>query len=724
MPSPYRMPKTFKLKPYQSKARGRERVVTGALLVLFAIFNLYMMSIDGFISLLFALFFGWSGLKNIALGLRLSQLPERERAYRISTHGLFKILEGRELARLNLNEIKAMWLNDDQSKLSLMTHRGVETIAKEELAEEEQWETFTTWVERSVTTVVYQVDPRLWNEIQTQSESMAQLGKRRLLGSIMMIFALLIGAGTFFYYSWDHVPFFLQTESSDLVLMSLGAINAEQFSVENLYRLFASLILPGPSLSLLFNLFTLYWVARPLEQLWGTRWLLMVYGSGYLVGLSTFMYLTANQFFIGAQCSSLALCIAAYTYYTQLKAGTHLNSPPLILKKASSAAFILGFVFVLGQGFERSPSYALESAWITTAIVGILLGHFIAQKSISEHTWVLSHGEKWSTPLSVLCAALPVASVLFAFVNHVDPIKVSHEQQLSPYSSNALIELAQRCSGIPLQELSPLNVEVIEALPTPQACTKETRLLIQQSLQRLSGFYPKLSEESNKTQLKAHPISPGVKTLYRTLAIQSFDTLTPKELSNRLSQQAIRDPQDIYGDLLAAFYANDTELGRSHQTGQKRSSLKLKVQSHNLDLKLNRGQLTWNWDFVAPPSSTNLDAKDSSQKLKNAKLKGYSDILWFKVYNQKNEVSKILMMSFPNHFNSSKHKEISRRKRLGSPKQAQSIQLIQHERRVTQYKSLMGERVRSYSWPVPKLIKAWANDQIQKTSLESNKSNQ
>ena len=133
----------------------------------------------------------------------------------------------------------------------------------------------------------------------------------------------------------------------------------------------------------------------------------------------------------------------------------------------------------------------------TTAIVGILLGHFIAQKSISEHTWVLSHGEKWSTPLSVLCAALPVASVLFAFVNHVDPIKVSHEQQLSPYSSSALIKLAQRCSGIPLQELSPLNVEVIEALPTPQACTKETRLLIQQSLQRLSGFYPKLSEESN-----------------------------------------------------------------------------------------------------------------------------------------------------------------------------------------------------------------------------------
>ena len=40
MSSPYRIPKTFKLKPYQSKARGRERVITGGLLVMFAIFNL------------------------------------------------------------------------------------------------------------------------------------------------------------------------------------------------------------------------------------------------------------------------------------------------------------------------------------------------------------------------------------------------------------------------------------------------------------------------------------------------------------------------------------------------------------------------------------------------------------------------------------------------------------------------------------------------------------
>ena len=68
--------KLLSLNLIKVRLRGRERVITGGLLVMFAIFNLYMMSIDGVISLLFAIFFGWSGLKNIALGLRLSQLPE------------------------------------------------------------------------------------------------------------------------------------------------------------------------------------------------------------------------------------------------------------------------------------------------------------------------------------------------------------------------------------------------------------------------------------------------------------------------------------------------------------------------------------------------------------------------------------------------------------------------------------------------------------------------
>ena len=169
MSSPYRSPKTFKLKPYQSKTRGRERVRTGALLLAFAFFNLYLTSVDGLISLFFAIFFGWSGIRNIALGLQLSKAPEKNRAYRVSTQGLFKVLEGRELARLDLREVRAIWMNADQSQLSLMTDRGVETIQREELALASEWEIFTTWLERSVTETIYRDDPRLWEELQKQS---------------------------------------------------------------------------------------------------------------------------------------------------------------------------------------------------------------------------------------------------------------------------------------------------------------------------------------------------------------------------------------------------------------------------------------------------------------------------------------------------------------------------------------------------------------------------
>ena len=99
-------------------------------------------------------------------------MPETDRAYRISTQGLFKILDGKELARLELKEIKAIWFSTDQNKLSLMTHRGVETIGKDELLKEDEWYEFANWVERSVTDNLYRSSPLLWKSVQKQSELM------------------------------------------------------------------------------------------------------------------------------------------------------------------------------------------------------------------------------------------------------------------------------------------------------------------------------------------------------------------------------------------------------------------------------------------------------------------------------------------------------------------------------------------------------------------------
>ena len=265
---------------------------------------------------------------------------------------------------------------------------------------------------------------------------------------------------------------------------------------------------------------------------------------------------------------------------------------------------------------------------------------------------------------------------------------------------------------------------MIEALPTPRACSKESRLNIQRSLHRLAGFYPKLPVESNQTQLSAHPLSLGVKTLYRTLAIQSFDVLSRKDLGLKLSEQAINDPQDIYGDLLAALYANEAKQD-GDKAEEMKSVLSLKVQTQDLTLKLDKGRLTWDWDYK---NDQNLTAdpkpKDPLTKSKAQKIQGDTDVLWFKIYDQDQNVSKILMMSFPSQFNPKLHKELTRRKSLGSFKKASSFKLIRHERNSSRYTSLNGERVRAYTWEVPPLIKAWAQTQFKETVIESNKSNQ
>ena len=53
-----------------------------------------------------------------------------------------------------------------------------------------------------------------------------------------------------------------------------------------------------------------------------------------------------------------------------------------------------------------------------------------------------------------------------------------------------------------------------------------------------------------------------------------------------------------------------------------------------------------------------------------------------------------------------------------------SFKLIRHERKISQYTSLLGERVRAYTWDVPQLIKAWVLAQYKESIIESNKSNE
>ena len=275
----YRSPRLFTLKPYQSKTRGRERIITGLLLGLFALFNFYLASHEGLISIIFGVLFGWSGIRNVLLGLRLISLPERERAYRVSTQGLYKVLEGQDLARLDLSEVQAVWLDAQGHHLSLMNARGVEVLKKDDLSNPEEWEEFTTWVERSITESIYRSNPEAWSHVQQQSAVMSQLGDRKTRGTRLMMLSLLVGAVIFFYWVQSHLLFFMQANRSDLIYEMLGGPSWTALSYGEITRVFSGIALPRSGLSLIFNLSVLYWVGRSLERVWGT-WRVLARGLG------------------------------------------------------------------------------------------------------------------------------------------------------------------------------------------------------------------------------------------------------------------------------------------------------------------------------------------------------------------------------------------------------------------------------------------------------------
>ena len=752
MSSPYRSPKTFKLKPYQSKTRGRERVRTGALLLAFAFFNLYLTSVDGLISLFFAIFFGWSGIRNIALGLQLSKAPEKNRAYRVSTQGLFKVLEGRELARLDLREVRAIWMNADQSQLSLMTDRGVETIQREELALASEWEIFTTWLERSVTETIYRDDPRLWEELQKQSLAMSKLGDRTLVGSKMLMLALLVGAGLFFYQMQFHLPFFVQVGRSELLSNVMGAPSAYLLSLGELHRLFAGLMIPSTGLSLIYDLFVLWWVGRSLEQLWGTWRVALIYFVGYLVGCLTLGVLSSHELYIGAHGGSLALCTSAYLFqgfFSRTK--MDMRSMPELLRRAKVSAFILLLIFVFTLGFDVYPSSALRTSWFMSALSGALCGWLFGQQTKKTRLWVLREGGYKSGLISIMGAAIPVGSLLFSLLTVNTAFEQLPQEPITDrYSLAAQIELAQRCTGAPVEEVSPLPIEAIEALPEVKRCPDEYRKEINRVLGQVIGFYPRLSSDSSEAAQRAHPQSALVSAFHRTMALTWFDTMSADQLIMKLQRAALNYPQDIFGDLLAAAYSavakDDVTEGHSG-----RAELEVLVRGKSLQLKIDKGQLTWNWgaeeeqeqarqresstekvdhaqktspsgseespqETEESPQETEespQETEESPQETEESPQE--SDLIWVKVSSNGKEPSRIVVLSLPGHYNPKVHRPHQRRKRIFENNVVGELELIDHQRSISDLpQRLVGERARLYSWSKPKKLTAWAESRLQR----------
>ena len=535
--SSYRSPRLFKLKP-QSKARGRDQLLMGSLLVLFALFNLYLASTDGFISLLFAVIFGWSGLRSISTGARLLGLPEHDRAYRVSTRGLYKVMNGKDLARLDLAQVKATWLNQRADQLSLMTQRGVEVIKRDELVNPQEWESFTTWLERSITEVIYRGHRDRWESLQRQSLIMSELEQRKARGVRLMMIALVVGAVIFFYQMNDHLLFFMQTNGSDLIYELLGAPSGVSLTAGEVTRLFGGLVLPESGVSLLFNLATLYWVGRHLERVWGTMRVVLLFVGGYLATVFAIGALAPQEFARDALGGSVALLVATLMFRQTIRA-----QPNPVIRRAYSNTTTMIFVFIFVIALDPSLGAVEWGAWLCSGV----LGGWAARQWMrmgASNLWVLPQLSKQALWSAVLSASLPIASVVFMYTQPPPLARITSAQELTArLSPLSIAELAQRCSGAPLQLIAELPPEVSELIKSPTRCSPKEQALLSDALMQLEGEYPPIKPKLHSPLTSASARSAS-KNILKTEEVESQPEVNLKaELKTQPEAQLEAQPK-------------------------------------------------------------------------------------------------------------------------------------------------------------------------------------
>lgn len=712
--SDYREPRTYPLKPYQSKEKGNERLLTGVLLSLFGLFNLYLSVEEGLISLLFGLFFGWSGLKNISLGLKLRQLPERERAYRVTPEALYKVLEGRDLARLAFAEVSGIWFDQGRTTLSIMNARGVEELKRSELSVESDWEYFTHQIERSITALVYRSDPSHWTEVQRQSEAMSDLNKRKPLGVYVMLTLITLFSLIYFYFLQFHLPYLIQVGRSELLNLLLGAPSPLLEGGLAWNRVLTGLLIPISGLSLLFTIFSLLWVGRVLERAWGTRRIIIVFLGGYLAGLLPLFFgnIGASELYLGSIGGSVALIATAH----QLMGKLTLPPP---LKRARTSSLILTFVFIFIISFELSIAGMSSTSWISSLCFGVLMGKIFTSQCKAGGVWTLpesSSQAQWFAALSglgLLSAAL--VSLLGEGYLHdaTSPARIAGH--LTP---SAQIELSQRCSGAPLSRLTQLPTEVTEHLPPPDRCPNTERQMLVRSLKQLEGFFPIAdlsSARSSEQELQTHPSL--YLPLQRALALSLFEPqISQEERAHQLAELALTFPQDLFGDLLTALISSSWQppqreealaektLDKDHQRNT------LQTRAGQVDLSLHDGQLSWVLSEVSPLSTRDTD--DESVELKMNEIER---LHWFAVTDHKGRIFKILALEFNQDLDRDRAMKSTHHERLGTSKEAYDLVALDEKWTSllrSQFQHTDPKLAHLYHWRRSPLLEDWISEAL------------
>jgi membrane associated rhomboid family serine protease len=582
--------KVFKLKPYPAQERGGRSVAIGVASLLMALFNLSLVESEGASALIFTLIFGVMGAQRLAVGVRLRALPEQDRAYRVSPEGLFKVLGGRDLARLDLGQVSALWLSEQRDTLYLLTSRGLQTLSADELARGEEWGDFTQHLERCLSTRLWAQGREVWEAAQQKSHALrrlrgapAQTAHRLIALCVISLPATALLAAlsgltpSALLAAYPHLTYALFGGSAPWLLEGVGWSRLAVAPLANLDITHITLVCA-----------CLWWAGRPLERVWGGARLWLLFGGSLAVAQGARLALgalwePAAAPLGGALAGGVAVLMALLTLLRHAQAGEDQ-----LFGASRNALSVIAMLLVVSLSLLITPAAAaLWSEVIAGALVGV--GAALAWPTRSART----PSPRRLTRLAgtLLAVTLLAGATLYArSLSTPAPERLAALARALPSGAHTRVTFAALCAAHP-------------------ACDADTRALAARELDRLSPYYP--------LTLEADPLSRALHETRAHLTLRAaLWALGGSETPPHALRDALRDalscavvtPSSACGQ--RALRALDAQGARDSLKGTSPEGVTLTLSVAPRDLKA-----TLRWQVTAELVEGDLKGEGRPRRL-------------------------------------------------------------------------------------------------------------
>lgn len=519
--------KVFKLTPYPSHKKGQEQVQSGLFSMALSIFLLVTLMDGDWFTVIIAVYFLIVAFQLVLAGTALKRMPDRSRAVRIGPQGLYKMIEGSDVAQLPLKRIKALWKNDQGDVLWLCTQKGAQCFSPTELNNPQEWSSFVTHLERSLSHHLWGASQDLWHEVQENSHRMRMVmnSPSHIAKFLMLGTALSIPIGVVFFMLSDLPLEQLISGYPEVSFMLLGGSASWLHTSEEWGRLCVGPWMHFDLIQLILTCYTYWWTTRSLSRILGSYRIINLVLFCHLMSALVHHFTTLPFPLFGAVAPQVALLVTQWNF---------LRSQPSGLEKtigaSKNALMWLAFLHILI--FSACPEQAQKTLGVDL-LVGVVTGQ-VMSKVWSLHTplWRL---ERSATVLSKFSFWIMSAITLFGFISYGYTIQQQPEKRL-----NQIIQAA------PIQ---PTWTAQLAQMCASGKCNQETRLLLQERLHKDAQGAP-LTVESHSKTFQTH-----LSQLRLSLAQDLETGVLSQHSIDLVTSRAIIAPNAPFADFLLSVLA-------------------------------------------------------------------------------------------------------------------------------------------------------------------------